>query len=477
MNFFGYDIIAQKRPDQPQYPPEPDNNNLRDPFNPFANASSDFFAQRLPDQQRPTPEIKTIDNNPFGNPFGGIQGTGQNVLGAIQSGGQNAIGGIQGARQNAIGGIQGVGQNALGAGQNALGGIQGVGQNALGGIQGAGQNALGGIQGVGQNALGGIQGAGHNGIGGVQGVGQNALGGIQGAGQNALGGIQGAGQNALGGIQGAGQNALGGIQGAGQNALGGIQGAGQNALGGIQGAGQQVVGGIKDPNRDVDEASTSAFKTQILEQAKLLSDKLNTVQDIVNASKDPAFKATSTQADIIASNMAKYAGQIGEQVQADVAPLLENPANKKDEAGNRAEDQNKDLNSLVNDSSNTLRDYLQKELLNPLPVDLPASTAPKCIYSTSEKAKESFVELYDEQVNGARLPNLTDALSLTSVIKKAYNSNGVVGKVIVVMMLILTVAVFVICLISFTGMTTEKKLATTACLAILMVVIFIFKLN
>ena len=337
-------------------------------------------------------------------------------------------------------------------------------------FQGIG-NPFGGMQG----ALGGIQSGTNNTLGGIQGAGQNALDRIQGAGQQVVGGAQVAGQNALDGIQGAGQQVVGGAQGAGQNALDGIQGAGQQVVDGIQSGKQRVVGGIKDANRVVDVASVSEFKTKIQEQAKVLSDKLNTVQDIVNASKDPVFEATSTQADIIASNIAKNARKAGEQIQADYAPLLENPA---DEVKKSTKDPNayKDLNTLVNDSSNILKEYLQKELLNPPPVDSTADyTTSKCRYITSEQAKESFVQLYNEQVNGARLPNFSDALSITSLIKNS--TNGVVGKVIVVMMLIIAVVLFVICVISFAGMTTEKKLATTACLSILLVVIFIFKLN
>jgi hypothetical protein len=85
--------------------------------------------------------------------------------------------------------------------------------------------------------------------------------------------------------------------------------------------------------------------------------------------------------------------------------------------------------------------------------------------------------MYENQVNGARLPNLTDAISVTAWVRKAYNSNGVVGKVIVILILLAIVGLLIISILSFAGMQTEKKLATLACLSILFVVSFIFRMN
>jgi hypothetical protein len=85
--------------------------------------------------------------------------------------------------------------------------------------------------------------------------------------------------------------------------------------------------------------------------------------------------------------------------------------------------------------------------------------------------------MYENQVNGARLPNLTDALSVTAWIRNAYNSNGVVGKVMVVLILLAIIGVLIISIFSFAGMSTEKKLATIACGSILFIVSIIFKMN
>ena len=230
----------------------------------------------------------------------------------------------------------------------------------------------------------------------------------------------------------------------------------------------------------VDGAVKKELTDAIGEEAKKIADNLANTEKIVNAAKDTALQAGASTQDIVAYNLAKQVVAAGEKEKGDYASYLQTPqSSSEQQQQQRDPNAYKDINRQAAETEQKLSNYLREKLLAPNEESMSkvTSKSPNCKYDTSKTAKETFVQMYENQVNGARLPNLTDALSVTAWIRKAYNSNGVVGKVMVVLILLAVIGVLIISIFSFAGMSTEKKLATIACGSILFIVSIIFKMN
>jgi hypothetical protein len=436
------------------------------------------------------------------NPFGGIS----NPIDDVREGGQNAANAVGGAVQtgvnagqtgvNAVGGAVQTGVNAGQTGVNAVGGAVQTGVNA----GQTGVNAVGGAVQTGVNAgqtgVNAVGGAVQTGVNAGQ-TGVNAVGGagrtVGDAGQTGVNAIGDAGRT-VGDAGQTGVNAIGDagrtVGDAGQtgvNAIGDagrtVGDAGQTGVNAIGQGGKAAVDTAKQVAKTViNEAVKTDMMNKLNEEAKKISENLTKVDDLVNAAKDTTLQAGASRADIIAYNMARFTAQVGEQAQAEYAPFLETPAPAGQDTTTSAPSTQqeyvyKDIEKQADEKKQELTDYLRKQLLTTQDSGSKSTASPSCKYDASKAAKETFIQLYENQVNGTRLPNLTDAISITAWIRKAYHSNGVVGKVIVVLVLLAVVGMVIVSIISFAGMPTEKKLATLACFSILLVISFIFKMN